>query len=263
LADGAHERCQFENTVFRYAWPFGMLRAGRDALRRLRARTSPLGCGTASGFVPGDIVRVRDRGAVRATLDARGTLRGLRFTDEQWVACGRTYRVATVVRRMMDDERRMRRISRTVTLDGPDCGGPDGTRGCGRACPLHFRDEWLEHAAGSSPAPQPDPTAFVTVKPLEDILRTLDARGRRDGVLFDPAMARYAGRRLPLYGPVAHRVTAWWRRPLTRWYIIAGARCDGSILGASGPCDRGCSFLWHRDWLDFATGAGIARVRRG
>jgi hypothetical protein len=262
LPDGAGERCQFENTVYRYAWPLGMLRAARDGLRRLRARGAPAGCGTASTFVPGDIVRVRDREAVRATLDARGRLRGLHFTDEQWAACGGTYRVTTVVRRMMDDERRMRRISRTVTLEGLDCGGPDGRGGCGRACPLLFRDDWLEHAAGSLPAPQPLPTTFVTVKPLEEILRTLDSRGRRDGVLFDPAMARYAGRCLPLYGPVAHRSTAWWRRPLTRWYIIAGVRCDGSILGADGPCDRGCSFMWHREWLDFAAGSGSARVSR-
>jgi hypothetical protein len=251
LPSGVEERCQFENTVYRYTWPLGLLRAVRDAIRRVRGRGAPAGCGAASGFEPGDVVRVRDRDAVRATLDERGTLRGLRFTDEQWAACGRTYRVASVVRRMMDDERRMRRIARTVTLEGVDCGGPDGRVGCGRACPLLFRDDWLERTA-SPPAPLPASTTFVTVKPLDEIRRTLDARGRRDGVLFDPAMARYAGLRLPLYGPVGHRAGTWWRRPLTRWYIIAGARCNGSILGASGPCNRGCSFLWHRDWLEFA-----------
>jgi hypothetical protein len=260
LPSGAPERCQFENTVYRYTWPFGLLREARDMFRRVRARGSAPGCGAASVFVPGDIVRVRDRDAVRATLDARGTLRGLQFTPEQWAACGGTYRVATVVRRMMDDERRMRRISRTVTLEGVDCGGPDGTGGCGRACPLLFRDDWIEPAAGASPAPQPAPTAFVTVKSLDEIRRTLDAHGRRDGVLFDPAMAQYAGRRLPLYGPVGYRMMTWWRRPLNNWYLISGVRCDGSILGADGPCHRGCSYLWHRDWLDFAEEAGSPRV---
>ncbi len=248
--------------MYRHAWPLGMVRALRDTLRRARARAAPAGCGAPSRFAPGDIVRVRDRDAVAATLDAHGTLRGLRFTDEQWAACVGTYRVATIVRRMMDDKRRMRPISRTVTLGGVDCGGSDGRGGCGRACPLLFRDDWLERVAAPSP-PLTHATTFVTVKPLDEIQRTLDAGGRRDGVLFDPAMAQYAGRRLPLYGPVGHRVTAWWRRPLKRWFILAGVRCDGSIMGASGPCDRGCSFLWHRDWLDFSRQSGSARLSEG
>jgi hypothetical protein len=261
LPSALGERCQFENTVYRYAWPLGFVRYVRDALRRVRARGAPAGVGTTSAFAPGDVVRVRDRDAVRATLDARGTLRGLSFTAEQWASCGVTYRVATVVRRMMDDKRRMRRISRTVTLEGVDCGGPDGTGGCGRACPLLFRDDWLERT-DSAPAPLPAPVAFVTVKPLEEIRGTLDARGRRDGVLFDPAMARYAGQRLPLHGPVGHRAPALWRRPLDQWYVIDGVRCNGSILGKSGPCHRGCSFLWHRDWLDLTPDADAPRVRK-
>lgn len=262
MRNWTQERCQFENSVYRYTWPLGMVRAVRNSLRRLRVRGLAGGRGAASAFAPGDVVRVLDRDAVRASLDARGTLRGLLFTDEQWATCGNTYRVATVVRRLMDDERRLRPIARTVTLEGIDCGGPSRRGGCGRACPLLFRDEWLESSA-SPPAALPVPTAFVTVRPLDAIRRSLDAHGRRDGVLFDPAMARYAGRRLPLYGPVGHRVATWWRRPRKGLFIIAGARCTGSILGAEGPCHRGCSFLWHRDWLEFdpgARGAGVSEA---
>jgi hypothetical protein len=90
LRNWTQERCQFENSVYRYTWPLGMVRAVRNSLRRLRVRGLAGGRGAASAFAPGDVVRVLDRDAVRASLDARGTLRGLLFTDEQWATCGNT-----------------------------------------------------------------------------------------------------------------------------------------------------------------------------
>jgi hypothetical protein len=246
------ERCQFENTIYQYVPPLGALRRLRRAALRFPDRlTARAGQGRESRFTAGEWVRVKDAGAVRATLDARDALRGLTFTQEQWAFCGRTFRVSGSVRRMMTDAGRMRAIARTVALDGVTCGGAHDTGGCGRACPLLFRDEWLEPSSAERADPAPRDARYVTVKLLPAILATLDARGRRDGVGFAPQMARYAGARLAVVRAVAPVAATFWRRPAGDWFVLAGVTCSGESLGADGPCHRGCGLLWHRDWLDF------------
>jgi hypothetical protein len=245
------ERCQFENTLYRYVPPLGLARALRRAYRRLPDMLEPRrGEGTPSRYSLGAWVRVKDRDAIRATLDPQDALRGLRFTEPQWEYCGKTYRVDAVVTRLMDDRGRMRPIARTVALDGPTCDGPAQDRGCGRACPLLFRDEWLDPSTPDRAEPVVH-AAWARVKPLAEIRATLDRRGRRGGLQFDPAMERYAGMTLPLLKRVAAGERPW-RHVAGEWYILAGARCRGDVLGADGPCRRGCAFLWHRDWIEFA-----------
>ncbi|HEX3550188.1 MAG TPA: hypothetical protein VHT53_07435 [Candidatus Elarobacter sp.] len=244
------ERCQFENTIYRYVFPFGTARAVRRAALRAPDRfTKRAGSGKRSRFAPGDWVRIKDAARIGETLDERGCLRGLSFTREQWGFCGGTYRVASVVRRIMTDTGRMRAIARTVALDGVTCDGPSRDGGCGRACPLLFRDEWLEESSAELTAPEPL-ERFARVRSLEEIARTLDASGRRDGVLFTSAMRRFAGLRLPIHKRVLPVAATWWRRAGGEWYVLGGARCLGESLGADGPCDRGCGLLWHRDWLE-------------
>jgi hypothetical protein len=241
------ERCQFESSIYRYTRPAGSLRALRRALRRFPDRYAQArGEGKPSRFAPGDWVRVLDAGAIRATLDARGKLRGLAFTGEQWAYCGKTFRVDAVVRRMMNDDGRMARIARTVSLEGVACDGPARDGGCGRSCPLLFRDEWLEPSSAELARPETY-VRFARVKPLAEIRATLDADGRRDGVGFCAAMERYAGQRFPVHKRVEPSAVTWWRRPGADWYILAGL---GESLAAEGPCHRGCGLLWHRDWLD-------------
>ena len=123
------------------------LRAAIDTLRPApRAKVAPH-LGRPSRFAVGDWVRVRDRAAVEATLDAGRRMRGLVWVPSQWEACGRVYRVQKQVRRIVDDAGTMRAVSGTVLLEGCDCGGDAGDAGCGRRCPLMFRDAWLEPAA--------------------------------------------------------------------------------------------------------------------
>lgn len=251
VSGALRERCQFENTIYRYVPPFGTLRTLRRAMRRFPDRFgAQTGEGKASRFAAGDWVRVKDEAAIRATLDARGGLRGLVFTGEQWAYCGKTFRVDAVVRRMMDDHGRMRRIARTVALDGVLCDGPDRDGGCGRACPLLFRDEWLEPSSEAFAEPRVY-ERYARVKPLAEIVATLDRDGRRDGVMFSPSMARYAGGRYAVHKQIDPAATTWWRRAGGEWYVLAGLRCRGESLGEEGPCHRGCALLWHRDWLDF------------
>ena len=245
------ERCQFENTIYRYVPPLGDLRALRRAVRRFPDRLSkPVGEGRPSRFAAGDWVRVRDADAIRATLDAKDALRGLMFTEAQWASCGKTFRVERVVRRMMNDFGRMRKIARTVALEGVMCDGPERDGGCGRSCPLLFRDEWLEPSAAELAQPQTH-TRFARVKSVAEILATLDRESRHDGVMFSPQMAVCAGGRFPVHKRVEPIAANSWRRPHGEWYILTGVHCLGDVLNGDGPCHRGCGLLWHRDWLDF------------
>jgi hypothetical protein len=245
------ERCQLENSIYRYAPVVDQLRLLRRALRRRRARLGErAGLGAASRFAAGEFVRVKDATAVRATLDGENALRGLAFTNVQWAYCGKTFRVDAVVRRIMNDEGVMRRAGRTVSLAGVTCGGPAHDGGCGRACPLLFRDEWLEPSSAELAEPVVY-EQYVRIRPLSEILAGLDRDGRRDGVMFASEMGRFAGARLPVLRTVQPIAATRWRRAGAEWFILAGIRCSGAVLGGEGPCDRGCGLLWHRDWLEF------------
>jgi hypothetical protein len=205
-------------------------------------------------------VRVVDEKRVGESLDSRSQLRGLEFGNQQRHSCGRTYRVSKVVRRIIDDGGRLRPVSGTVLLDGVDCGGEDGSEGCGRFCPMMYRDEWLEEADAPEegpaiPAPTGGPEAggtFVEVRSMSEITKTLDPLGRHGGLMFMPEMTRYEGRRLR----VSRRVDRVWE--LEAWvdvrapvYILDGVDCSGDVLRGDGPCDRRCHILWHGDWLHF------------
>lgn len=221
------------------------------ALRREPGR-EPLGA--PSRFAVGEWVRVLDHDELRGVLDRRDRTRGLAFTAAQWDFAGAVLRVTTHVRRMRNDRGGFRPVHRTVLLDGADCdGNQPGRAGCGRSCPLMFRDEWLEPAPEPAPAPAPPregPVRYATVLPYERIAAGLDLFGRRDGLMFMPEMRAYAGGRFAIVREVA---TVYeydrWIRPVAPVYLLAGLRCSGAVCGAAGPCDRRCRLLWHRDWL--------------
>jgi CelD/BcsL family acetyltransferase involved in cellulose biosynthesis len=226
--------------------------------RRIRAavlpsrKPEPPRLGPASRFPVGSWVRVLDEPRLRATLDARSRLRGLAVVPSQWPTCGQVYRVQRHVRRMRTDGGLFRPIARTVLLEGVDCNGrgPEPA-GCGRHCPLMYRDEWLEPAPDPVHAPPPaDTRPRARVRDVAEIVAGLDPFGRRDGLSFLPEMRAYAGRRFA----VAARLTRVfeddrWMAPKRRVYLLDGLQCKGTVCGSSGPCDRACALLWHEDWL--------------
>ncbi|HET9623016.1 MAG TPA: GNAT family N-acetyltransferase [Kofleriaceae bacterium] len=235
----------------------GRLASGLGIRSGLRRRLHPPPArdrlGAPSQFAPGSWVRVKPEASLRATLDPRDRTRGLLFAPAQWGTTGQVFRVAKHVRRLRDDHGQFRAISRTVLLDGVDCTGADhALTGCGRHCPMMYRDEWLEPAPAPSAAPsvRPSATAYARVRGVEEIRAGLDLRGRRDGLTFMPEMERFAGKRFA----IASRLTKVFEHD--RWiatrapiYILDGVHCAGEAVRERGPCDRACALMWHHDWL--------------
>lgn len=152
---------------------------------------------------------------------------------------------------MLDDAGQMRAVSGTVLLDTVPCSGPHGGYGCGRDCPMMFRDEWLEEA--SPPLTRPpldDGACYTRVRSVAEIKATLDAGNARHGLLFMPEMYAYAGQRFPTRRKVRQVLDGGQQVPVSEpIYLLEGLYCSGAIIEQNGPCQRACRLLWHEDWL--------------
>ncbi|HET9987194.1 MAG TPA: GNAT family N-acetyltransferase [Kofleriaceae bacterium] len=212
----------------------------------------PVGLGRPSQFPVGSWVRVRDAAALDATLNAKRKLRGLELVDAQRKTAGGVFQVERHVRRLRDDKGRYRAVHGTVLLAGVDCsGGTAEPTGCGRHCPLMYRDEWLEAAPPLHLATPPARTTrHAHVRDLAEIYAGLDAFGRRDGITFMPEMSQYAGQRFAIANELDEVFECdHWTETAQPVFILDGLHCSGAVLGSRGPCDRACALLWHRDWL--------------
>ena len=248
------EPCQFFNTLGEHPLSrrlsFRLL--GNLGIRtHLRRMFKPYKIGRASQFTEGQWVQVLDKESIARTLDAQSRLRGLVFVPYQWSYCEGIYRVQKVVQCIIDDEGVFRPVSRTVLLENVVCSP---TEGCGRNCPLLFRDDWLKPASApavqASLPPGPNTGDYMRVRSAQEIRASLDRQGKRDGLMFMPEMFRWTGMRFR----VARRIPLVWEfgtylPPKPPVYILDGLNCSGAALGQRGPCDRGCSIRWHGDWL--------------
>jgi hypothetical protein len=97
------------------------------------------------GLQPGDLVRVKSKEEILATLDTRNRNRGLMFDVEMLRYCGRTARVKQRIERIIDEHSgKMIEISSDcVTLEGFVCMA-DYHRLCTRSVYEYFREIWLE-----------------------------------------------------------------------------------------------------------------------
>jgi hypothetical protein len=103
----------------------------------------------ATKLSPGELVRVKSRREIAATLDGRGCNRGLEFAPGMDEHCGRRHRVAGRIERMIDERSgKMRTLRNTVALDGIHCSG-ECARGCPRASTLFWREIWLSRDGGA------------------------------------------------------------------------------------------------------------------
>jgi hypothetical protein len=94
----------------------------------------------------GDLVEVRSREEILATLDTRGALADMPFMPEMLQFCGRRFTVVAVSHKTCDTVTRTggRKLDRTVHLQGTRCDG-NAHGGCEADCNLFWREEWLKH----------------------------------------------------------------------------------------------------------------------
>lgn len=92
------------------------------------------------------------------------------------------------------------------------------------------------------------PGELVEVKSVEEIKRTLDKKGRNRGLLFNPEMLQYCGKRFKVLKRVNIVTNEATRevRQVENTVILEGAVCDGK---AHGRCQRRCPCLWREIWL--------------
>jgi len=93
---------------------------------------------------PGEIVEIKSREEIFATLDEEDKTQGLRFDSEMLKYCGRRARVLRRIEQIIDEKTgRMLTIKRdTVILEGVICTG-DYHRSCPRAIYPYWREAWL------------------------------------------------------------------------------------------------------------------------
>jgi hypothetical protein len=157
---------RFVRVLARAAIEEPMRKLGITPRVRVRGSSSGSARQTPLGLQPGDIVQVKSKTEIVATLDPEGKNRGLFFDREMLPYCGGTYRVKQRITHFIDDRRGGEMIhlrSDCVTLEGAVCSGElSPVRWfCPRAIQGFWREIWLrrvEHPtapiAGSSDRPQ-------------------------------------------------------------------------------------------------------------
>ncbi|CAN7523938.1 hypothetical protein [Duganella sp. LjRoot269] len=93
----------------------------------------------------------------------------------------------------------------------------------------------------------------VQVRSLEEILATLDGKGKCDGILFMPEMARFCGAVLNVHRRADKTcVEGYGMRRLGKAVFLEASRCGGEFHDG---CERRCLLFWHERWLVPAPGA--------
>jgi hypothetical protein len=100
---------------------------------------------SAASLGAGDLVRVRSRQEIEATLDSWKELKGCLFMQDMWQYCGTTQRVLKRVERFVDErDYRVKKCKGIALLEGLTCEGTADYGRCDRACFFFWREEWLE-----------------------------------------------------------------------------------------------------------------------
>jgi hypothetical protein len=91
------------------------------------------------------------------------------------------------------------------------------------------------------------PGDWVEVKSKEEILETLDEKGRFRGLYFMPGMAVHCGKRLRVYKRLERMIleATGELRDVKNTVLLEGAMCPGVGM----RCDRSCFYFWREAWL--------------
>ena len=100
----------------------------------------------AANLQAGDLVRVRSKEEIQATLNPWGILKGCMFMmNEMSPYCGTTQRVFKRLERFVDErDYHVKKSQGIILLEGLYCQGTTDYGRCDRSCFYFWREEWLE-----------------------------------------------------------------------------------------------------------------------
>jgi hypothetical protein len=107
---------------------------------------------------------------------------------------------------------------------------------------------------------------WVEVRRREEILATLDERGRLENLPFMPEMLQYCGQKLRVFkraDKTCDNIQEWSIRRMKDSVHLDGARCDGT---GHDSCQAGCLIFWKEAWLkrsdvNTVSGASLGQQR--
>ena len=93
------------------------------------------------------------------------------------------------------------------------------------------------------------PGDVVKVRSWPEIISTLDADGKLDGLPFMPEMLEYCGHRFTVTKRLERTCeeTTGGMRRIHNAVFLESLRCSGS---AHGGCQKACRILWKEAWLE-------------
>jgi len=101
--------------------------------------------GETLNLQPGEIVEVKSRKEIAATLNYKGQNKGLGFGPMMLPFCGQRFRVRKRITKLISEETgQLRNIDNTVALEGSVCDGHVFWGGCPRLAYHYWREIWLK-----------------------------------------------------------------------------------------------------------------------
>ena len=98
---------------------------------------------------PGDLVQVKSKAEIQATLNRWNQLKRCAFMEEMGPYCGTTQRVFKRVEKFLDErDYLMKKCKGIIILEGVYCEGTRDFGACDRSCFFFWREEWLKKAGG-------------------------------------------------------------------------------------------------------------------
>ncbi|MCE0763109.1 hypothetical protein LWC35_09325 [Pseudonocardia kujensis] len=131
----------------------------------------------SAGLKVGEIIEVRSREEILASLDERGELGALPFMPEMLQFCGRRFRVDKLAIKVCDtiDWSGMYKMDDAVHLAGVRCDG-SAHGGCQAGCLLYWKETWLKRVDALDPDVD-ELTGGITEDELRAATRRPDAAG--------------------------------------------------------------------------------------
>ncbi len=130
-----------------------------------------------SQFRAGDLVEIRSREEILATLDADGCKDNLPFMPEMLQYCGQQVRVGAVAHKTCETARKTakgRKLTASVHLTGLRCDG-SAHGGCQAACNLFWKDLWLKPVPSPNGGAETRPAGACTEAALHERARVAPA----------------------------------------------------------------------------------------